>query len=81
MSEFTKYPLSGQRPDRPIAGTAARFDPSTDEIAFYLHRGRRLHSKAIRTALFAGFCSVGKAADRAGAAIGQIFRKAGHSPS
>ena len=81
MSEFTKYPLSEQRiPEtlgQPLHGGA----PSIDDIAFHVQRGKQLHSKAIRTALFTGFCSVGKAADRAAAAIGQAFRKQGHSPS
>lgn len=81
MSEFTKYPMPEQLYGRPATETAANPDPSFDEIAFYVQRGKRLHSKAIRGALFAGFCSVGKAADRAVGAIGQAFRKAGHSPS
>lgn len=78
MSEFTKY-----SPAEQYSGHSAKTspDPSPDEIAFYVQRGKRLHSRAIREALFAAFCSVGKAADRAAGAIGQAFRKAGHSPS
>ena len=81
MSEFTKYPLPEQLYGRTASETATHLDPSTDEISFYVQRGKQLHSKAIREALFAGFCSIGKAADRATGAIGQAFRKAGHSPS
>ncbi|WP_425407327.1 hypothetical protein [Hwanghaeella sp.] len=77
MSEFTKNTLSGQS----IPQNSQTDDPSMDEIAFYVQRGKQLHSKAVRNALFAGFCSVGKAADRASASIAQVFRKAGHSPS
>ncbi|RVU36452.1 hypothetical protein EOI86_14720 [Hwanghaeella grinnelliae] len=77
MSEFTKYPLSEQI----IPDTATTPDPSIDEIEFYVQRGKSLHSKAIREVLFAGFCSVGKAADRAVATVGQAFRKERHSPS
>jgi len=77
MSEFTKYPLSEQT----IPESAAIADPSIDEIEFYVQRGKRLHSKAVRDVLFAGFCSVGKVADRAAATVGQAFRKEGHSPS
>lgn len=77
MSEFTKYPLSEQT----ILDSTALADPSINEIDFYVQRGKRLHSKAIRELLFAGFCSVGKAADRLTAMIGQAFRKEGHSPS
>ena len=80
MSEFTKYPLPeqlfGQVPGPAEAGTAP-----TDDIAFYVQRGKQLHAKAVREALIAGFCSVGKAADRAMAAIGSSRGKAGHSAS
>jgi len=77
MSEFTKYPLSEQT----IPDSDAIADPSINEIDFYVQRGKRLHSKAVRDVLFAGFCSVGKAADRLTATVGQAFRKEGHSPS
>ena len=77
MSEFIKYPLSEQI----IPDSAAMTNPSIDEIDFYVQRGKRLHSQAIREVLFAGFCSVGKAADRVAATVGQVFRKQGHSPS
>ncbi len=85
MSEFTKYPLSKQLPEQPnpeaVDPSPYRNDLSMDDIAFHVQRGKQLHSKAIRGALFAGFCSVGKAADRAVTAIGHVFRKEGHSPS
>lgn len=80
MSEFIKNTRAGQPATQP-SDTTGHFDPSVDEIAYYVQRGKQLHSKAVRAALFTAFCSIGKVADRAGAAIGQVFRKAGHSPS
>ena len=76
MSEFTKV-----SPHQQLSGTADPRERPMDEIAFYVRRGKQLHSKAVREALMAGFCSIGKLADRIGAAIAQTVRKAGHSPS
>ena len=81
MSEFTKYPLSEQRIPETVAQTAAGADLSLDEIAFHVERGKQLHAQAVREALFTSFCSVGKAAVRVTAAIGQALRKTKHSPS
>lgn len=81
MSEFTKYPLPEQLHGGHIPETTGAGNMPRGEIDFYVQRGKSLHSRAIRSALFAGFCSVGKAADRISATIGQAVRKQGHSPS